>query len=223
MAAAVMAMSGQDAFKLLRVAKEGDTTKYKISASMQIQGSDVQYSASVAEKVTKVDEKGNYTVESTVSDGKIKFGDQEMPTGDAGSTTVSKTTPTGELIEVTGEGVDDPALRRSQLTQVVVPADEVKPGFKWSHESKAEKMNGNTAGKANYEIIGTEKVGSEDAIAIKFDFTETSGADPASSEGKVWISPKDGSMIKLEAQLKKAPIPEVPGGQVDMKITVEKA
>ncbi len=218
-AIAALAVAAQDAVKLVRSAKVGDTRTYKIDAEMQVMGTAAKFSAKSIEKVEKVDQDGSITIEESTTEAKVMFGDQQMEVPSSAARIKSK--PNGELIELSGAEVDETAYRRAALTLVVFPSDAIKPGHKWSVESKASPVNGNTAGKGDYEFVAVEKVGEEDAAVINFSYVETSGPTPASASGKLWVSVKDGSLVKLDAEYKQAPLPQI--GPTDMKVSVKRA
>lgn len=216
-----LALAAQDTFSLKRTPKEGEVNKYKFQAALSFNGVAVEISADSTEKVLKVDEQGIYTLEQTQGAVHAKFGDQEQDIAEVGSPVQSKHKPNGEVIEMTGTDVDGNAMRLANLSLFVAPEAPAKVGDKWTHEVAANPKNDNIGGKAEYEIASVEKIGDEDAVVVKFSYKEGSGSNPASSDGKVWLSAKTGVLLKLEAEYKQAPAPQV--GQIDMKIVVTKA
>jgi len=77
------------------------------------------------------------------------------------------------------------------------------------------------AGKAEFELLGIERVGVYESAKIRWTYQETEGATPASSEGTVWIEVKDGSLVKSEGKLKNAPLRDAPR-PVDFSFTTER-
>src|SRR4051812_48443279 len=99
--AAIAALSvlalAQDAVSLKRVQKVGETTKFTLKAELNMGGIEATYTGSITDKVTKVAENGNVTVETVSGDGKVVTGGQEITAGN--KTTVTTTyKPTGEVV-----------------------------------------------------------------------------------------------------------------------------
>lgn len=219
-ASIAVAAYAADTYSLKRVAKVGDTLKYKFSADVDFGGQAAQVTFSTVDKVTKVEDNGNISTESKQENMKVSFGGQEMsPEDQPARTTITKST--GEIVEIKGEMVDGSAYRFSNMNIVKAPEAPVKVGDKWSYEVKADSKTGAVAGKADYEVLAAEKVGDRDTVKIKWTYKETEGADAASSEGTVWMDAKDGAVVKASGSFTKAPIPGAPG-PVDMKFTMER-
>lgn len=202
-----------------RVAKVGDTAKYKSSADFEMQGQKITASWTELEKIVKVDSNGDVTLESQQTEFTIQVAGQEMP-GPEASKSTSVTRSTGEVIKLEGDGVNADAYRMSTLSAFIRPDKMVKVGDKWTHEFKANSKTGVVASKASYEVVGAEKVGAYDTVKVKFEVKETERSDAASASGIVWINVKDGMDVKVNAEFKKAPIPQV--GPTDMKFTRER-
>src|ERR1044072_2065146 len=94
---------------LKRAPKEGETIKYRMKASMEVQGQAVDMNALMVEKVTAVKD-DTYTTVSEMTEMKINFGGQEMEVPSSGATTtVSKAS--GELISVKADQMDENSYR----------------------------------------------------------------------------------------------------------------
>lgn len=217
---ALSAIAGAQSFTLKRVAKVGETMKYKLTAEADFGGQAIQVSGTTLDKVVKVNDNGDIVVESTQSSMKVSVAGQEMEIPDQpGTTTTYKAT--GEVVEIKGEQTDASAYRMANLNVVKSPTGEIKVGDKWTYEVKADSKTGAAAGKAEYELLGSEKVGSWDSLKIKWTFKETEGSDPASSSGTVWIDAATGALVKAVGEYKNAPIPGAPG-PISMKFTLER-
>jgi len=217
---ALAATAVQDAALVLkRVAKVGDTMSYKMNVQADFSGTALIVTAVTIDKVVKIDDNGNIHTESKQSDMKIKMGEDEMeaPSQEA---TLYINKPTGEVVELKGEGVDGSYYRMANISVFKYPTDPLKVGSKWSHEFKADSKTGAASAKADYEVLAFEKVGSWDTVKVKHAFKETEGADPATSEGTVWINVKDGTLVKIDAKQTKVPIPQM--APMDMKISIER-
>lgn len=77
-ASIAVAAYAADTYSLKRVAKVGDTLKYKFSADVDFGGQAAQVTFSTVDKVTKVEDNGNISTESKQENMKVSFGGQEM-------------------------------------------------------------------------------------------------------------------------------------------------
>lgn len=208
-AISMTAFAVQDAITLKRVAKVGDTAKYRLKADVDIQGTEATFTELVTEKITKVEGSGNYTVETSHSEGKIVFGGQEMPADPSTQTFTYKSN--GELVEIKADNVDASHYRTANLTAVIMSDKAVKVGDEWTHEIKKDEKSGAVALKSTYKVEAAEKVGDFETFKVKFSTKESEGGDAAaSSDGVAWINKKDGSLVKSEGSFKNVPFPGAP-------------
>lgn len=219
LAVGAIALAAQE-FTLKRVAKVGDVIKLKMSVDAEFAGTPIKVTATSIDKVIKVEDNGNITTESTQTNMKIKFGDQEFDQ-DSESPRVYVTKPTGELIEIKGDGVDNGYWRMANMNVLRMPDKPVKVGDKWTFEIAKDAKTGAVAAKHEYEVLGVEKVGRYECLKIKHTFKETEGSEPASANGTLWVDLSDGSLVKAETTQNKVPIPEAPA-PMDMKILLER-
>lgn len=220
--ASVAALAGLQAVTLKRTAKVGDVAKYKSKADVDFQGMAVSVTFLMTDKITKVDDNGNITSESTQSDMKIKMGDQEMDPPAAGDTPqVSTSKSTGEIVELKGEQVDANAYRMAAMSGFYFPEKAVSVGDSWEFKVVKNEKLGTVAGIAKYKVEKFEKVGEWDTAVLTMDYKETEGGEPASASGKIWINTKDGSMVKMDGEWKNAPFPGAPG-PINAKVVIER-
>lgn len=218
-ALAVVAFAVQP-FTLKRTPKAGEVSKYKLSVETEIQGMNISFGGDVIEKITEVKANGEFVVESSQENVKVKFGDQEQEMPSGGSTkTVYR--PDGSVVEITGEQTDANAYRLANLNGFRYPTNPLNAGDKWEIEIKADPKSGSVAAKGTFEVVGAEKVGNWDAVKIKYSVVETEGSEPATAEGTTWISTVDGNMIKTEGSWKNAPIAGAPA-PINAKFTLER-
>ncbi|MEZ0324970.1 MAG: hypothetical protein ACAH95_03625 [Fimbriimonas sp.] len=210
MAVSAMAFATVDGLSIKRTPKEGQTLKYKMEATTDMGGSPVTMSASLVEKVVKVEANGNFSLEQLQTDAKVNMGGQEqdIPSGEPATTTYKAS---GEVVEIKSPGETAGAYRMSTLGLLVDPGKLVNVGDKWTHEVKADPKLGFVAAKADYQVMAEEKVGAYDTIKIKATIKETEGTDPASSETTLWIDKKDGTTVKAETKWNRAPVPTPQG------------
>lgn len=210
----------QDGFKLRRTPKVGDEVVMKLSAEVDVMGMNATFNAKVKEKVTKVDENGDYTIESSQSEGKIKFGDQEMDAPDGGTTT-TKYSANGAILEIKGEDVGEDAIRLANMNAWQFEPKSYKTGDVIEYETKAAATSGGVASKTRIVVGEVEKIGAWDAVKLTYTFKETTGEAPAESSGTAWLDAKTGSLIKAEGEYKNAPFPGAPG-PINAKIKLER-
>ncbi|MBI5707552.1 MAG: hypothetical protein HZC36_11260 [Armatimonadetes bacterium] len=211
-----LAEATQDAFSIARKVKAGATARYSMQMSLTFQGIEAKGTATLIEKVVKVESDGSYLIEQSTTEGKLAF--QGQTTALPNSVGTMKFKANGEILEINSPELDEGTSRREHLTLFVAPPQGVKTGEKWSFEVKASALNANTPGRADYECLGIEKLEGADAVAVRFSYTETKGDFPASCTGKLWISPEDGTLLKGDYDYKAAPLPGI--GPVDMKMTM---
>jgi len=209
-ALSVAALAVQDSVNLKRAVKEGDTAKYRLKGTVDFQGQDIVMTMLITEKVTKVESNGNYTVESTESEGKVDFGgDQQDIPGETMSTIYKAT---GEVVDVKTDADKKPsAIRLANLQSFVVQDKAVKVGDEWATEVKKDAASGAFALKGTYKVEAQEKVGEIDCYKVKFSAKEAEGGDAAASvDGYSWVNIKTGLSEKTEGATKNAPYPSAP-------------
>lgn len=208
-ALSAVAFAAVDGISIARKVKEGDIARYKMSADIDFGGMDIKFSGLVEEKIAKVNPDGTYSLEQNQIEGKVNVAgqEQEMPTSGVNTTVYL---PNGEVKEIVGEQGTEDAYRMANLSLIRDPGKELKVGDTWTHEFKANAKTGAVAAKAEYKVLGEEKVGTYETVKIKADVKETAGSEPASSNGTAWINKADGSLIKLEAKWVNAPFPGAP-------------
>jgi hypothetical protein len=192
-----------DAYTFKSTPKEGDVLKYKQAAKLDLNGMEIDFSATSTRKIVKVDAAGTFTVKEDLAD--MKVNGQEPPEGAGPSGSTMTFTNKGELVKLEGDHVDDSAYRTSNLELFVLPDKPVNPNDTWSYEFKENKTTGAVAGKATYTFIGDDKVGTVDVVKVKYLVKET-GDSGASSEGFIWIRKADGAMVKLTSKWVNVPI-----------------
>ena len=220
-------VAAQEEYTLKLQVKEGDTFKYRFTMEMTFGEMSAVVTMNITTKVIKVDADGNVVMESNSSDGMVKFGDQEMPIPASPAT---KTTfkPNGIPVKVEGSMDSANALRMARFNSHFFPDKAVKIGDKWSAEMKGE---GNLPSlKGEYELVAKEKVGDVETLKIKFTVQEVANQkegdapsmlDNANINGHVWIDPKTGMLVRMNAKVKGMPVEGAPM-PLDGTITMER-
>lgn len=217
LAVAPLAMA-QDAVVLKRVAKEGDVAKYALKVETEISGAPVKFTANVIEKVMKVLADGTYTVSSEQEDTVLEINGETSPApANVSSPTTSTFGLDGSVTDIQGDesGVD--AYRMANIQAFLWPKEAVKEGSKWEADIKENKSKETPMVHCKYEVVGKETIGEHNVFKINFESAETTGDDPASSKGSVWVDIASGLIVKTECEWKNAPIATM---KLDGKVTM---
>lgn len=210
----------QDAVMLKRVAKEGETSKYKLLVDTEFSGMKIKFTANVIEKILKFDADGSFSVSSEQQEGMLDMDGQTQPApAEVGTLVTTSFLADGSISDIKGDSVNADAFRLSNLQTIFWPKEAVQAGSKWQRLVKADTVKGSLDVTANYEITGREKVGSHDCFKITFDAKEQSGSDPAGTKGTMWIDVANGLMVKNESDWTNMPIAgQVISGKVKMEL-----
>lgn len=196
---------------LQRKAKVGDTLKYKLEMNLLLFGDTATYTSTLTEKILSVETNGNYAVERSQSNYKVEFGGEEGTVADEDTAkTVTTFTPSGEVVSIKSDLLNASVYRLAQMETIHLPGKEVKKDETWTYEVAADEKTGVAKAKADYKVVGEEKIGNHDCWQISINYLETESTPPASVTGNVWLDKADGSIVKLETAWNDAPIPGAP-------------
>lgn len=208
-AASMTALAQQDSITLKRVAKVGEITKYRLSADSDYQGTAVNFTGLITEKVTKVSDNGDYTVESKTSEGKVSFGGNEMDAGDQSQgATITTSDASGAVLSIVSDMADPNIYRMANLQAIRLPKDAVTVGSTWTI-SYQKNDKGAVDAKGEFKVEAREKIGTHDTLRIHGTIKEDIKDQPASVDATYWIDVKDGSLVKLTGTWTNAPFPQV--------------
>lgn len=220
-ALSAVAMAAVDGLSIGRKPKEGDTHKYRMSADVDLGGIPVTVKGLLSEKVTKVETDGSYSQEETQIELKAVVNGTETDVPSSGASTMVYL-PSGEVKSIAGDEGKAESYRMANLGIIYDPGKPVNIGDAWSYDIKANKDTGAVAAKADFKLLGEEKVGDVDTLKIKATVKETTGDMPASSDGTVWIAKADGSLVKSEAKWVNAPFPGAQGQLINANVKLER-
>lgn len=188
--------------------KEGDAYRYTMKADLDLGGNPIPLTATLTEKITKVETDGSYTVESSQIEGKVSLNgkEQDIPNGSPTSIIFKAS---GEVSKVVGDAsaATPNSYRMANLSMIFDPGKPVAVGDAWFHEIKPDAATGAVGIRADYKLIGEEKIGAIDTLKIKATLKETTGDVPGSSDETVWVDKANGSTVKIEAKWVNAPVP----------------
>jgi len=204
---ALFSLATADTYTIKKTPKQGEVHKYKQVGKFDVGGQEFEYEATASQKISKVEDSGNYVVEETQSD--VKLNGQEAPEGSGPGATNTTFTAKGEVVEIKGDRVEANTYRFANLAIFILPEKDLNVGDSWTYDVKEDKKSGAVAAKATYKLIGEDKIGSNDCLKLSYSIKE-SGADAASSEGTIWIRKSDATLIKMSAKWTNAPVPGAP-------------
>lgn len=217
---ALTAWAAQETALLVAKPRLGQVKDFSLEIEAQFDGQAVTLRSTVREAIQEVLPGGGYVVESTQVDGVAILGESEVPLPPSPAT---KTThgPRGEVLKIEGDDVDESTYRLSNVTTLIVPPAAVPVGTNWVHEFEASAQ-GAVAAKATYTFAAIEDVGGVRAARINWSYAELDGDVPTTGKGTTWIDLADGTLVKVDAEIKNASIPDSPV-PVDMKVLLELA
>lgn len=207
-AMSVVAWAAADGFTLARKPKEGDNLKYKMAVDVDLGGLPIKASATLTEKVVKVEEDGSFKVSQAMTDGKLDVNGQEQEYSGPESTLVYA--PTGEVKSMASETTSADVWRFANLNAVRLTTKTLNLNDTWTVVYPADPKTGAVAGKADYTLLGEEKIDDFDTFKVKTVVKETEGSEPASIEGTVWLDKNDGSLVKSDTKWMNVPFPGSP-------------
>lgn len=196
-------------FTIKRTPKDGEQLKFRLKADLEISGIQANLEGVTSEKTIKIDPDGTYTVESAQSDIKVLVQGQEIPSPPSPPQIVVYKAD-GSIAEIRGEGIDANAYRVANLNAFFEPGKPVAVGESWVKELPADTKLGTPATKAEYKIVGEEKVSDYDTVKITSNVVETAGSDAASNVATIWLNKADWTQVKVEGKWTNAPIPGAP-------------
>jgi hypothetical protein len=202
-AGALAAPSGKG-FVLKRQPHLGDSALYQISASFKYGDKTATMSMEQTETVKKIDTDGTFRIEASASNCKFCVADKERALPD--DQPVASTYDSGGAVTTIESTADVNAYRKANMIAVTAPPNAVNVGDKWDRMVAGDSSKGIAAAKANFEIVALEKVGALHTAKVKFNFAETEGNDPISSEGFAWLNTEDGSVVNVEVSFKNFPL-----------------
>lgn len=203
------AFAVEDAFKLAKGGKEGDSRKYEINASIDIMGDKLKVYQKYKVTLKKLGSDGTYVEESQALEGKIEFQGNESPMPAGGKDTVTydkRGRVTKEEKAASSEEGDDEGTRLSQLGMFYYPEEDVKVGSKWEIKVDGKESRKTVDTKHSFEVLGKATVGGIETAKIKFYATEAKGSAPAEMSGTIWVDLKTGDLVKQEATFKGVPL-----------------
>jgi hypothetical protein len=203
--------AAQDGILMKRQPKQGDVVRYRVEMQFSLWGEEVTYKSLLTERISVVEDTGNYVIETAQSEYSAAFGEDEVNVSDRDMPqTATVYGPRGDIIQVRGSLANDAVYRMSNLGAVRLSQSPVVMGGSWTSKVAADTKTGVREATATYTLEGEEKIGEWDSYRVKLEYKEAGENDPASAEGTVWISKSDSNVTKYQAEWKNAPVPGLP-------------
>jgi hypothetical protein len=226
LAAAVVAASpAQEAdppvqrFELKRSAQAGEQRQYRLLSEFTLWGDTATYEAILIERVLEVLDNGNFLVETAQEDFRARFGGQEVRMEEENlPQSLTVVSPRGVPVELRGALIGEANLRLAHLAAVHLPDRPVGVGDSWTFDVPAG--GGFTGAKATYTAQAEEQRAGVATIVIRFTYAEVGRDQIASSEGRVWLSKRDATIVRYEAEWRGAPIQGAPA-PLDVRTSYE--
>lgn len=201
-------------FILTRSAHNGESAKYQGRVEGTVNSLPFTFTWNHTDTVKEVSSDGSYAVEEAQSDAKIEVGGNVTPV--EGSRQTTRYEANGKVKSVNSTDPND--IRVSSLSSVEVPSKRLKVGDTWTIHVKGDSSGAVEANKV-FRVEGHELIGDFDTLRLHASIKETTGSAPASLEATIWVSVKDGSMVKLDGAWVNMPIANLEPISVKMTVT----
>ncbi len=206
--AALLAVASQataQTYDLGHKPKKGTKTAYTLTFNINGQGQTIVYKAKISNEVVEVKEDGSFLMAMYQSEHQVSVGGVPQQTASETITSVTGYDRYGKPVTMGGDDTTPNAYRTANLTSFIAPVAPMKVGESWKATIVANRETGAVAATHNYMFVGTEKQNGKDVAVIEFTVAESTGANPASAKGKVWIDLATGETVRYEADVKAMP------------------
>ncbi len=225
-ALAVVAMA-QDTAVIEWKPKVGETTKYRIAVNANMDAGmgpmDITFTSIMTERILKIEDNKNVTVESTQSDFGLYVGGQDMSSMMSGQVIKALTVmkPNGEVVKRSSEGgneMENPRMEEMMVT--LYPDKPLRLGDSWTREVKGDTSKGTVDAEATYKYEGKEKIGDWDCYKISYTYNEKRGRAPMSAKGTIYIAVENGTMVQSDMSVQNVEFqPGLPPANAVFKVT----
>lgn len=201
----VGANAAADSANLHLRAKAGDTYKYKMGVSIDIEGVTIEISGKVTDKVTKVDEKAT-KLDSEFSDFELTVMGEKMKQDDGVAT--YEILPNGQIAtlkyDAKNEGMTGTLAPLKAYINLLSSKKEVAVGTKWTETMKTIVVNdegdkNEDASTCEYELLALEDVEKTKCAKVSIKLTALSEKDRVLT-GNIWVDLSNGVLVKFDGQ-----------------------
>jgi hypothetical protein len=190
----------QDKVMLTYKAKKGQVIRYKTDGSLTMEagGNKVDLDIKQVEKdtITDVSASGDITTESITESEETTVNGEKAPSEEDKTVSTVISHADGSLVSYKlSTGDADGAKSQARIRNSLTPIFTSKPvgvGDKWTIETKENAEIGLEDAKAEYEVLGVEKLNGVDCLKVKMVYHETKAKSPLSSTSTLWIEKSSG-------------------------------
>lgn len=201
-ASAIAATPQAETFDLVWRPKASDTLAYRLAIEIKVQDFRFNFDTDLKMRVTKVEENGDYEVETATQNMKVLFNGQEEFVPDDEKPTSAKFNAKGERL---GDSTSDPEDKEADpvsrllndISNFSPPEAPVRKGEKWSKVQKADKEKGVGGAVLDYEVKDVDK----DRVSLKYTFRQTDVPTPAHGGGTITLRREDYSLSDVDIEV----------------------
>lgn len=226
LAASAMGARQDATYDLVWHPRSGDVMTFKIQLAIDSTPEKYIFTATTKNKVVKVKPNGDYDIETTTTDQKVKHGTHEDPGDDDTKPTTDTYNSKGEKIASSED--NDPAEEGNPATDALdsvtdglKPQAPVKIGEKWTALIEPSAKLKREAGKVEYTLVGIDKQGAYQVLKIAYNYHQTEKDTPVTVDGFIMLSQQDFSIVRVEANIKGgkfSPDPDFPAGDATFSL-----
>lgn len=189
-------------------ATSDQTARYKtvvqIGGEVAGQKLNIEVEQVTAVKFISVTPDGKVTMERTQESSISKMEGEVIDDEPDKDVTTEVYSQFGVLLSQSGTGDKkqrEIGVRVSAATTILFPEGPVGPGDKWTQNLVANSDLGTRGAKADFEVLGLEKIEGIETAKIKMTYTESAGEKPIQAESTAWIEIASGDTIKSEFKI----------------------
>jgi hypothetical protein len=206
---------GKDPVTLQWKPKEGASYKFSTKFAGSVQGTDFQITADMVETIQKVNGDKTVTVVDKSSNMQGTAGGQEIPGIPDSQTDTIIEGPDGHVITRKSDAQQQNP-RADNFSQFIFPTNPVNVGDTWKYVGKGDKAAGTYDYEIDYTYRGADTQNGIQCYKIDVTMKETSGSDPMSGAGTIWLDSDTGELAKVDIKLKNVASPM---GAMDLEVT----
>lgn len=194
------ACMAQDKAVLTYKAKKGQVIRYKTEGALTMDAGGMKVSLELKQvekdTITDVASNGDITAESITESEEMTVNGEKAPSEEDKTVSTVVSHPDGTVVSFKlSTGDSDGAKSQARIRTALTPVFTTKPvgvGDKWTIEMKENAEIGLEDARADYEVVGVEKLSGVDCLKVKMIYHETKAKSPLSSTSMLWIEKSSG-------------------------------
>jgi len=201
----VGANAAADSANLHLRAKAGDTFKYKMGVSIDIQGVSIEIAGKITDKYTKVDDKAT-KLDSEFTDFEMTVMGEKSKQDDGVAT--YEILPSGQVATLKydekNEGMTGTLAPLKAFVNLISSKRDVAVGTKWTEMMKNIVINeegdkNEDASTCDYELLALEDVDKTKCAKVSIKLVAVSEKDRVLT-GNIWVDLSNGVLVKFDGQ-----------------------